>query len=255
VCACAAVPASASAAATGWKLVSVRGEVRLTLEDRRPPPADCDDEWVASGDYRTVLTSRHAIFGRGYGVYNGSFGSVIGGFQIDFRIHREGSERVIGATTVTDPDTGEESCVQAERTCSGSSEKRSRGSSGLGFGPRRRGQRLGPVAVGFSGHWSFHSCDRRAPDPLERLEAVRGRPGSELMPNVRAVLRLSRFRTARTRIVMQGSAPLREPFRTVEGLDARVSWRFVWVLRRTVIPFEGCIEVGRPSGFVCEPVG
>lgn len=29
----------------------------------------------------------------------------------------------------------------------------------------------------------------------------------------------------------------------------------VWGLRRTVVGHEGCIEDGKRSGFVCEPVG
>ena len=89
-------PASASAAASAWKLVSVRGEVNLHVEDSHAsiPCEEASGPWVATGDYRNVLTSRTAIFGRGYGVYNGVFGTVIGGFQVDFRLHREATERV-----------------------------------------------------------------------------------------------------------------------------------------------------------------
>jgi hypothetical protein len=53
------------------------------------------------------------------------------------------------------------------------------------------------------------------------------------------------------RIVMKGTAPLVEPGRPGD-LDATVSWNFVWKLRRTVVG-EGCLEVGRRSGFVCVP--
>jgi hypothetical protein len=236
--------------------VSVRGEVNLHLEDRRPP-IRCEDDptpWVVSGDYRTVLTSRRAIFGRGYGVYNGSFGTIIGGFQVDFRLHREATERVKVPRTVLDPVTESETCTIEERTCSGSSEKRSKGSTGLSFSPQRRRGRLGPVSVAFSGLWSLHSCDRGARDPLENLEAPIGRRGSGQMPSVKAVVPLSRFRPRRTRIVMDGSVPLRDPFRAGD-LEATLTWRFVWRLRRTVVGHEGCLEEGRPSGFVCEVVG
>lgn len=245
------VPAAASARASAWKLVSVRGETRIHVEDRRPPPGGCDHTWVASGDYRSVYTSRTAIFGRGYGVYNGTFGTVVGGFQLDFRIAREGSERVLQAETVFDPDTGDESCRTVERTCQGSSTKRSRGTAGLGFSPQRRRGRLGPVRVGFTGHWNFHSCDRRADDPLQTFELPRNLQDNSSMPRPFRILPLSAFRPLRMRIVMKGTAPLVEPGRGGD-LDATVSWRFVWKLRRTVVG-DGCLEEGRRSGFVCQP--
>jgi hypothetical protein len=248
-------PTSSWAAASAWKLVSVRGEVRLAVEDRRPP-IHCTDEptsWVASGDYRAELSSRRAIFGRGYGVYNGSFGSVIGGFHVDLKLRLEGTERVKTATAVYDPETDTEQCQIEERSCSGTSLRRSR-AAGISFGPRRRGRRLGPVLVHFNGAWFFHSCDRRASDPIDHLEARRGPQGSEQLPEPRAILPLSRFRPRRMRITMKGTAPLREPFRGGD-LDARLSWRLVWTLRRTVVAHEGCLEVGRRSGFVCEVVG
>ena len=74
-------PASASAAASAWKLVSVRGEVNLHVEDSHAsiPCEEASGPWVATGDYRNVLTM---------------FGTVIGGFQLDFRLHREATERV-----------------------------------------------------------------------------------------------------------------------------------------------------------------
>ena len=226
-------PASASAAASAWKLVSVRGEVNLHVEDSHAsiPCEEASGPWVATGDYRNVLTSRTAIFGRGYGVYNGVFGTVIGGFQVDFRLHREATERVNVARIVTDPVTETETCTVEERTCTGGSEKRSKGSSGLGFSPQRRRGRLGPVRVGFSGHWKLHSCDRRADDPIVGLEPL---------PRVQAILPLSRFHPKRMRIVMQGSAPMRDRERAGD-------------VRATLS--EGCIEEGRPSGFVCEVVG
>ena len=248
----ASAPADASARASAWKLVSVRGETRIQVEDRRPPPDGCDHTWVGTGDYRSVYSSRTAIFGRGYGVYNGTFGTVVGGFQVDFRIARQGTERVLVAETVSDPDTGDESCRTVERTCQGSSTKRSRGTSGLGFSPQRRRGRLGPVRVGFSGHWNFHSCDRRADDPLQTFELPRDRRDFGSMPSPFKVLPLSAFRPTRMRVVMKGSAPLVEPNRAGD-LDATVSWNFVWTLRRTVVGHEGCLEEGRRSGFVCEP--
>ena len=148
-------PASASAAASAWKLVSVRGEVGLHTEDPRTS-TPCEDQpgpWVATGDYRNVLTSKTAIYGRGYGVYNGVFGTIVGGFQIDFKLLREATERVNVPRIRTDPVTETDACTIEERTCGGGDQKRSTGSSGLGFGPKRRRGRLGPVRVGFSGHW------------------------------------------------------------------------------------------------------
>ena len=244
-------PASASAAASAWKLVSVRGEVRLHVEDQHAS-VRCEDEsgpWVSTGDYRNVLSSRTAIFGRGFGVYNGVFGTIVGGFQVDFRLHREASERVSFARIVSDPLTETDTCTIEQRTCTGSSEKRSRGSSGLGFSPQRRRGRLGPVRVGFSGHWKLHSCDRRADDPINNLEVSR----VASKPSIEAILPLSRFRPRRMRIVMQGSSPMHD--RTRRGdVNATLTWRFVWRLRRTVVASEGCIEEGRASGFVCEVV-
>ena len=250
VCLAALAPASASAAASAWKLVSVRGEVGLHVDDPRTGTA-CEDQsgpWVASGDYRTRLTSRRAIFGRGYGVYSGLFGTIIGTFQVDFRVHREATERVNFARIVTDPVTGDDTCTIEERSCAGGSDKRSKGRSGLGFGPQTR-RRLGPVRVGFSGHWSFHSCDRRVDDPIDDLR-VEGR--DTLKPTIQKVLPVSRFHPRRMRIVMKGSAPMRAPFESRE-LRATLTWNFVWQLRRTVVGSEGCIEEGRPSGFVCSP--
>jgi hypothetical protein len=249
ICVVALTPASASAAASAWKLVSVRGEVGLHVEDRHAS-VRCEDEsgpWVSVGDYRNVLTSRTAIFGRGYGVYNGVFGTIVGGFQVDFRLHREATERVSFARIVSDPVTETDTCTIEERTCTGSSEKRSKGSSGLGFSPQRRRGRLGPVRVGFSGHWKLHSCDRRADDPIEHLEVSR----AASKPTVEAILPLSRFRPRRMRIVMQGSSPMQDPFRRGD-VNATLTWRFAWRLRRTVVGSEGCIEQGRRSGFVCE---
>jgi hypothetical protein len=242
-------PAYASAAASAWKLVSVRGEVRLHVEDSHASTRceDASGPWVSSGDYRNALTSRTAIFGRGYGVYNGVFGTIVGGFQVDFRLRREATERVSFARIVTDPVTETETCTIEERTCTGSSEKRSKGSSGLGFSPKRRRGRLGPVRVGFSGHWKLHSCDRRADDPIQDLKVKR----DQQFPIVHAILPLSRFQPSRTRIVMQGSAPMRAPFGS-KDLMGTLTWRYVWRLRRTVVASEGCIEQGRPSGFVCE---
>jgi hypothetical protein len=249
------LPASAGARASAWKLVSVRGETHIHVEDRRVPSAaeGCEETWVASGDYRSTYSSRTAIFGRGYGVYNGIFGTIVGTFQLDFRISRQGSERVLVSETVSDPETGDESCrMREERNCQGSSEKRSRGTAGLGFSPQRRRGRLGPVRVGFSGHWNFHSCDRRAPDPLDFLQLPENRQDNGLMPRPFKVLPLSAFRPRRMRIVMKGSAPLID--RSGEGdVDASVDWRFVWILRRTVVGHEGCIEQGPRSGFVCQP--
>jgi hypothetical protein len=244
-------PASASAAASAWKLVSVRGEVGLHVEDPRTgiPCEDKTEPWVATGDYRNVLTSKTAIFGRGHGVYNGVFGTIVGGFQVDFRLHREATERVNFARIVNDPITENDTCTLEERTCSGSDEKRSKGSSGLGFGPKRRRGRLGPVRVGFSGHWKLHSCDRRADDPINDLKVKR----DQQFPTVETTLPLSRFRPSRMRIVMRGSAPMPAPFGS-KDLKGTLTWRFVWRLRRTVVASEGCIEEGRPSGFVCEVV-
>jgi hypothetical protein len=236
--------------------VSVRGEVGLHVEDSHAS-IRCEDEsrpWVATGDYRNVLTSKTAIFGRGHGVYNGVFGTIVGGFQVDFRLHREATERVNVARTITDPLTETDTCTIEERTCTGSSEKRSKGSSGLGFSPQRRRGRLGPVRVGFSGHWKLHSCDRGADDPIGNLEVERGIPRSGSFPTVQAILPLSRFRPARMQIVMQGTAPMRDRFRAGD-VKATLTWRFVWRLRRTVVGSEGCLEKGRPSGFVCEVVG
>jgi hypothetical protein len=244
-------PASASAAASAWKLVSVRGEVGLHVEDSHDSTR-CEDEsgpWVSVGDYRNVLTSRTAIFGRGHGVYNGVFGTIVGGFQVDFRLHRQATEHVSVARIVTDPVTETETCTIEERTCTGSSEKRSKGSSGLGFSPQRRRGRLGPVRVGFSGHWKLHSCDRRADDPIQDLRFKR----DQQFPTVQAILPLSRFHARRMRIVMEGSEPMRAPFGS-EDLQGTLTWRFVWRLRRTVVASEGCIEEGRRSGFVCEVV-
>ena len=101
------------------------------------------------------------------------------------------------------------------------------------------------MRVGFSGHWKLHSCDRRADDPIVGLEPL---------PRVQAILPLSRFHPKRMRIVMQGSAPMRDRERAGD-VRATLTWRFVWRLRRTVVASEGCIEEGRPSGFVCEVVG
>jgi hypothetical protein len=83
ICLFALTPASASGAASAWKLVSVRGEVGLHVEDSHASTRceDASGPWVSSGDYRNVLTSRTAIFGRGYGVYNGVFGTIVGGFR------------------------------------------------------------------------------------------------------------------------------------------------------------------------------
>jgi hypothetical protein len=244
-------PASASAAASAWKLVSVRGEVGLHTEDPRTS-TPCEDQsgpWVSTGDYRNVLTSKTAIFGRGHGVYNGVFGTIVGGFQVDFKLHREATERVTVPRIRTDPVTETDSCTLEERTCSGSDEKRSKGSSGLGFGPKRRRGRLGPVRVGFSGHWKLHSCDRKVDDPINDLKVKR----DQQFPTVETTLPLSTFRPSRMRIVMQGSAPMRAPFGS-KDLKGTLTWRFVWRLRRTVVRSEGCIEEGRPSGFVCEVV-
>jgi hypothetical protein len=244
-------PASASAAASAWKLVSVRGEVGLHTEDPRTS-TPCEDQsgpWVATGDYRNVLTSKTAIFGRGYGVYNGVFGTVVGGFQIDFRLHREATGLVKVPRTRSDPVTETDVCTIEERSCGGGSEKRSTGSSGLGFSPKRRRGRLGPVRVGFSGHWKFHSCDPRVDDPIDVLRVKR----DQQFPTVQAILPLSRFHPRRMRIVMHGSAPMRAPFGS-KDLTGTLTWRFVWRLRRTVVSSEGCIEQGRPSGFVCETV-
>jgi hypothetical protein len=244
-------PASASAAASAWKLVSVRGEVGLHVEDSHASTR-CEDEsgpWVSVGDYRNVLTSRTAIFGRGHGVYNGVFGTIVGGFQVDFRLHREATEHVSVARIVTDPVTETDTCTIEERTCTGSSEKRSKGSSGLGFSPQRRRGRLGPVRVGFSGHWKLHSCDRRADDPIQDLRFKR----DQQFPTVQAILPLSRFHARRMRIVMEGSERMQAPFGS-KDLQGTLTWRFVWRLRRTVVASEGCIEEGRRSGFVCEVV-
>jgi hypothetical protein len=248
ICLFALTPASASGAASAWKLVSVRGEVGLHVEDSHASTRceDASGPWVSSGDYRNVLTSRTAIFGRGYGVYNGVFGTIVGGFQVDFKLHREASERVSFARIFSDPVTETDTCTIEERTCTGSSEKRSKGSSGLGFSPQRRRGRLGPVRVGFSGHWKLHSCDR-ADDPIQDLKVKR----DQQFPIVQAVLPLSRFHPSRMRIVMQGSAPMRAPFGS-KDLTGKLTWRFVWRLRRTVVGSEGCIEQGRRSGFVCE---
>jgi hypothetical protein len=244
-------PASASAAASAWKLVSVRGEVGLHVEDSHASTRceDASGPWVSTGDYRNVLTSRTAIFGRGHGVYNGVFGTIVGGFQVDFKLHREATERVSFSRIVTDPVTETETCTIEERTCSGSSEKRSKGSSGLGFSPQRRRGRLGPVRVGFSGHWKLHSCDRRADDPIQDLKVKR----DQQFPIVQTALPLSRFHARRMRIVMKGSAPMNAPFGS-RDLTGTLTWRYVWRLRRTVVRSEGCIEEGRPSGFVCEVV-
>ena len=252
VCLMALAPGSASAAVSAWKLVSVRGETTLHVEDSRSdvPCEDKTEPWVATGDYRTVLTSKRAIFGRGYGAYTGLFGTIVGTFQVDFKVHREATERVTFARIVSDPVTEEDTCTIEERACSGSSEKRSKGRSGLGFGPQRRRGRLGPVRVGFSGHWSFHSCDRRARDPLLDLEVERGHPASGRRPSVEKVLPLSRFHPRRMRVVMEGSAPMHSPHDS-RTLEATLRWRFVWRLRRTVVGSEGCVEEGRPSGFVC----
>jgi len=250
VCLAALAPASASAAISAWKLVSVRGETTLHVEDSRSqvPCEEKTEPWVATGDYRTVLNSKRAIFGRGYGGYSGLFGTIVGTFQVDFRVHREATERVTFARVVNDPATEEDTCTVEERTCSGNSEKRSKGRSGLGFGPQGR-RRLGPIRVGFSGHWSFHSCDR-ARDPINDLQ-VRGGRRAPLRPSVETVLPLSRFHPRRMRVVMEGSAPMHSPFDS-KTLEATLSWRFVWRLRRTVVGgSEGCIEEGRPSGFVC----
>jgi len=247
----AVTPASASAAASAWKLVSVRGEVGLHVEDSHASTRceDASEPWVSTGDYRNVLTSRTAIFGRGYGVYSGLFGTIVGGFQVDFKLHREATERVSFARIVTDPVTETDTCTIEERTCSGSSEKRSKGSSGFGFSPQRRSGRLGPVRVGFSGHWKLHSCDRRADDPIQDLKVKR----DQQFPIIQAALPLSRFHARRMRIVMKGSAPMRAPFGSTD-LTGTLTWRFVWRLRRTVVRSEGCAEEGRPSGFVCEVV-
>jgi hypothetical protein len=231
--------------------VSVRGEVGLHVEDSHASTR-CEDEsgpWVSTGDYRNVLTSRTAIFGRGYGVYNGVFGTIVGGFQVDFKLHREATERVSFARIVSDPVTETDTCTIEERTCTGSSEKRSKGSSGVGFSPQRRRGRLGPVRVGFSGHWKLHSCDRRADDPIQDLKVKR----DQQFPIIQAALPLSRFHARRMRIVMKGSAPMRAPFGS-KDLTGALTWRYVWRLRRTVVRSEGCIEQGRPSGFVCELV-
>lgn len=244
-------PASASAAASAWKLVSVRGEVGLHTEDPRTS-TPCEDQsgpWVATGDYRNVLTSKTAIFGRGYGVYNGVFGTIVGGFQIDFKLLREATERVNVPRIRTDPVTETDTCTIEERTCGGGDQKRSTGSSGLGFSPKRRRGRLGPVRVGFSGHWKLHSCDRKVDDPINDLKVKR----EQQFPTLETSLPLSRFHARRMRIVMQGSAPMRAPFGS-KDLTGTLTWRFVWRLRRTVVASEGCIEEGRPSGFVCEVV-
>jgi hypothetical protein len=243
-------PASASAAASAWKLVSVRGEVGLHTEDPRTstPCEDQSEPWVASGDYHNVLTSKTAIFGRGHGVYNGVFGTIVGGFQVDFKLNRESTERVNFARIVTDPVTENDTCTIEERSCGGGDQKRSKGSSGLGFGPKKRRGRLGPVRVGFSGHWKLNSCDR-ADDPINDLKVKR----DQQFPTVETSLPLSRFHARRMLIVMKGSAPMRAPFGS-KDLTGTLTWRFVWRLRRTVVASEGCIEEGRPSGFVCEVV-
>lgn len=248
VCLAALAPASASAAVSAWKLVSVRGEVGLHVEDSHASTRceDVSEPWVSTGDYRNVLTSRTAIFGRGYGAYSGLFGTIVGTFQVDFRIHREATEVVRFARIVTDPVTEEDTCTIEERTCTDSSEKRSRGSSGFGFGPQRRRGRLGPVRLGFSGHWKLQSCDRRADDPINELHFKRG----QQFPTVQTILPLSRFHAKRMRIVMNGSAPMRAPFGS-KDLQGTLTWRFVWRLRRTVVGSVGCSEEGRPSGFVC----
>ena len=249
VCLIALTPASASAAISAWKLVSVRGEVGLHVEDSHASTSceDTSESWVATGDYRNVLTSRTAIHGRGFGGYSGLFGTIVGTFGVDFRIHREATENVRFARIVTDPVTEDDTCTIEERTCTGTSEKRSRGSSAFGFGPQRRRGRLGPVRLGFSGHWKVQSCDRRADDPISDLYFKRG----QHFPTIQTVLPLSRFHAKRMRIVMEGSAPMRAPFAS-KDLRGTLSWRFVWRLRRTVVGgSEGCIEEGRPSGFVC----
>jgi hypothetical protein len=122
-------PPSASGAAQAWKLVKVKAELRLHVKDTREPCAGADDPWVASGDYRTVLTGRRASFGRGYGLYNGSFGSVIGGFLVDSRISRQATERVRVARMVYDEATGTETCEVEERTAHGPAGTRERSGS------------------------------------------------------------------------------------------------------------------------------
>jgi hypothetical protein len=52
---------------------------------------------------------------------------------------------------------------------------------------------------------------------------------------------------------MRGQAALSE--RHGRHLTGTLEWRIAWTLRKTVVPWEGCLEVGRPSGFVCEVVG
>jgi hypothetical protein len=158
------VPADAFGAAQAWKLVHVKGELQLHVEDTREPCSGGEAPWVASGDYRSVLTSRRAIFGRGHAVYNGSFGSVIGGFQFDFRIRRQATEQVRIAELAYDEDTGGETCRVAERDCAGEATARSKGATGIGFGPRRRGRRLGPVVA----EWSGPSPECSLFDELER---------------------------------------------------------------------------------------
>lgn len=247
-------PASASGAAQAWKPVKVKAVLRLHVEGTREPCAGADDPWVARGDYRTVLTGRRASFGRGYGLYNGSFGSVIGGFLVDSRISRQATERVRVARTVYDEATGTETCEVEERTCDGAQAGRSKGALGIGFRPRRRGVRLGPVVAELSrppAH--FHSCAPAADDPIEYLRATTGLRGATGLPRVMDSVPFARFRRPRVRIQMRGQAAMSE--RYGHHLTGTLEWRIAWTLRKTVVPWEGCLEVGRPSGFVCEVVG
>lgn len=248
------VPSSALGAAQAWKLVHVRADLRLHVEDTREPCAGGDDPWVASGDYHTVLTGRRASFGRGYGLYNGVFGSVIGGFLVDSRISRQATERVRVARAVYDEATDTEMCVLEERTCDGEEAGRSKGALGIGFRPRRRSGRHGPVVAELSGVPAhFHSCAAAADNPIDYLRAITGPRGSTGLPRVMASVPFSRFRRPVVRITMRGRAPLREPYG--RHLTGTLAWRLDWTLRRTVVPWEGCEERGRPSGFVCEVVG
>jgi hypothetical protein len=248
------VPSSAFAESQAWKLTHVRAEFRLHVEDTRAPCTGDDDPRVASGDYHTGLIGRRASFGRGYGLYNGVFGSVIGGFLVDSRISRRAAERVRVARLVHDEATGAETCVVEESTCEGERAGRSKGALGIGFRPRRRGVRLGPVVAELSGAPAhFHSCAAAADDPIEFLRATTGPRGSTGLPRVMKRVPFSRFRRRSVHITMRGSAPLREPHGG--DLTGTLAWRLDWTLRRTVVPWEGCEERGRPSGFVCEVVG
>ncbi len=71
-------PASASAAASAWKLVSVRGEVNLHVEDSHAsiPCEEASGPWVATGDYRNVLTGGKACSGPSSAASSWTSGSI-----------------------------------------------------------------------------------------------------------------------------------------------------------------------------------